>query len=139
MQLHWHLKQHIHHIQLPRIDVLPLQLPRGGGHANPMACQRLSSLHCKNDHNSQVRRVWNTKMDRLYTKPKNLETSKEETLSLPYINGSFFRRRTRWWCSITRFIRLRITWTKLKQTQYTHTDQSRDTIAQKYSSIKVTS
>jgi len=39
-------------------------------------------------------------MDRLYTKPTNLQTSKAETSSLPYINGSFFRRRTRWWCCI---------------------------------------
>jgi len=62
-----------------------------------------------------------------------MKTFKKEASSLPYIKGSFFRLRTRWWGSITRFIGLRITYTKLKEIQYTHTEhlvQSRDTIVQ---------
>lgn len=46
-QLHWHLMQHIHHTQLPKFAVLPLQWPRGEDHANPQGCQRLSTLRYK--------------------------------------------------------------------------------------------
>jgi len=73
----------------------------------------------------------------IHTKLTNIETSKRETLSLPYINGSFFGLKTRWWGSITRFIRLRIT-----RTTHTHTEhlvKSRENIAQNYSSLKIAS
>jgi len=51
MQPHWHWKQHTHHIQHLRIDVLPLQLPKAVDHASPKACQILSSHLCKNIDN----------------------------------------------------------------------------------------